>query len=123
MNVLLSIKPEFAEKIFSGEKLYEFRKSIFKNSSVNKIIVYVSAPTKMVLGEFTFSQILHDEVSVLWEKTKEHSGITEDFYLDYFSKKECAYAIKIDKVVRYKRARSLKEYNVNFPPQSFMYIA
>ena len=31
MKVLLSIKPEFAEKIFNGTKKYEFRKSIFKN--------------------------------------------------------------------------------------------
>ena len=42
---------------------------------------------------------------------------------DYFSKKESAYAIKIEKATRYKRARSLKEFNVNYPPQSFMYLA
>ena len=28
MTVLLSIKPEFADKIFSGEKKYEYRKYI-----------------------------------------------------------------------------------------------
>ena len=30
MKVLLSIKPEFVEKIFSGEKRFEYRKNIFK---------------------------------------------------------------------------------------------
>ena len=30
MKILLSIKPEFAEKIFSGSKKYEFRRRIFK---------------------------------------------------------------------------------------------
>lgn len=30
MEVLLAIKPEFVEKIFSGEKKYEFRKVVFK---------------------------------------------------------------------------------------------
>lgn len=30
MKVLLSIKPEFANKIFEGTKRFEFRKSIFK---------------------------------------------------------------------------------------------
>ena len=34
MKVLLSIKPEFAEKIFDGTKLYEFRRSIFKNKNI-----------------------------------------------------------------------------------------
>ena len=31
MKVLLSIKPEFAEKILNGTKRFEFRKGIFKN--------------------------------------------------------------------------------------------
>ena len=30
MNVLLSIKPRFVEKILEGEKRFEFRKGIFK---------------------------------------------------------------------------------------------
>ena len=30
MKVLLSIKPEFVEKIFSGEKRFEYRKFAFK---------------------------------------------------------------------------------------------
>ena len=45
MNVLLSIKPEFAFKIFDGTKKYEFRKSIFKKPGVKKVIVYASSPT------------------------------------------------------------------------------
>ena len=34
MKVLLSIKPEFADKIFNGTKKYEFRKEIFNGSEV-----------------------------------------------------------------------------------------
>lgn len=30
MKVLLSIKPEFVEKIFAGEKKFEYRRTIFK---------------------------------------------------------------------------------------------
>ena len=48
-NVLLSIKPEFAEKIFQGVKRYEFRKALFKNREVEKIIVYASAPVSKVI--------------------------------------------------------------------------
>lgn len=39
MKVLMSIKPEFVEKIFARKKRYEYRKSIFKKS-ISKIIVY-----------------------------------------------------------------------------------
>ena len=34
MKVVISIKPEFANKIFDGTKKFEFRKSIFKNEDV-----------------------------------------------------------------------------------------
>ena len=36
MKVVLSIKPEFAFKIFDGTKQFEFRKAIFKNPAVKK---------------------------------------------------------------------------------------
>ena len=36
MKVLLSIKPEYVDKIFSGEKRYEYRKSMFKNKNIDK---------------------------------------------------------------------------------------
>ena len=43
MKVLLSIKPEFANKIFEGTKRFEFRKSIFKKE-VKTVVVYASSP-------------------------------------------------------------------------------
>lgn len=102
MKVLLSIKPEFAEKIFDGSKRYEFRKSIFKNSSVDIIVVYASAPVQQVIGEFDVEDILVENPSELWHKTKEHSGITKDFFDQYFKVKDKGYAIKISKTRRYK---------------------
>lgn len=44
MRVLLSIKPEFVEKIFSGEKLYEYRKAAFKNEGISSIVIYSTMP-------------------------------------------------------------------------------
>jgi predicted transcriptional regulator len=38
MKVVLSIKPGFAEKIFSGEKKFEFRRAIFKDRSVKTVL-------------------------------------------------------------------------------------
>ena len=39
MKVLLSIKPEFVEKIISGEKKFEFRKSLPKREGITTIVV------------------------------------------------------------------------------------
>ena len=43
---LLSIKPEYAEKIFAGIKTYEYRRKIFKDGSVKTVVVYVTSPIK-----------------------------------------------------------------------------
>lgn len=122
MTVLLSIKPEFAEKIFDGTKKYEFRKSIFKNADVKTVIVYASSPVQRVIGEFTIDRILNDDLSTIWNETERHAGITHDFYMSYFANKEKAYAIKIRNAKRYVHARRLSDYNIHYAPQSFAYI-
>jgi predicted transcriptional regulator len=70
MKVLLSIKPEFAEMIFSGSKRYEFRRSIFRNPDVKTIVVYASSPVQKVIGEFEIETIINAELENLWKQTK-----------------------------------------------------
>lgn len=122
MKVLLSIKPEFAHRIFEGTKQYEFRRAIFKNPNVKTIIVYASSPLKKVIGEFEVDCILSDDVEKIWEETKDHAGIDKRYYLEYFSSKKSAYAIKVKKYKHYKKYLDIKEtYGIN-APQSFAYV-
>ncbi len=121
-EVLMSIKPEFAEKIFYGNKKFEFRKTIFKNTNVHKVIVYASSPIQRIIGEFEITDILNDDVEKIWDITADYSGITKDYYMSYFSNKKKAYAIKIGKTKLYKEVRNLSDYNLKVAPQSFAYI-
>jgi predicted transcriptional regulator len=84
MKILLSIKPEFADKIFNGSKRFEFRKNIFKNKSVRTVVVYVTRPVGKIVGEFDINEIINDEPKVLWKRTHEFAGITKDFFDAYF---------------------------------------
>jgi len=122
MKVLLSIKPEFAEKIFDGSKKYEFRRTIFKNPNVKKIIVYASSPIQKVIGEFEIEQIIHYNLATLWNETEEFSGISKDYFLKYFENKENGFAIKIKKAKRYKIPMCIREDFNSLPPQSFLYL-
>jgi len=122
MKVLLSIKPEFAFKIFDGEKRFEFRKVIFKNPNVKTVVVYASSPVQQVIGEFEIDGILSSSPNEIWELTKKYSGISEIYFHEYFENKLLAHAIKIKNTKKYKRPLSLKEdFNV-LPPQSYMYL-
>lgn len=122
MKVVLSIKPEFANKIFDGTKHYEFRRAIFKNPNVKRVIVYSSSPVQKVIGEFEIENILNHDLKTLWNLTKEFSGISADYFYQYFGDKENGFAIKIKKTKLYKIPKCLRQdYNL-LPPQSFLYL-
>lgn len=123
MQVLLSIKPEFANKIFDGSKKFEFRKAIFKNKDIKKIVVYASAPVSKVIGEFEIEEIIKDEINTLWETTEKWSGIHKEFYDDYFSNRDYGYAIKVKNIKLYKQQYDVFERFGLKAPQSFAYIS
>jgi len=122
MKVLLSIKPEFANKIFEGTKKYEFRKSIFKRDDVKTVVVYASSPMQRVIGEFEIKGILHKEVESLWQITEPFAGINKDFYNEYFADKEKAFAIQVGKIRKYQTPKRLSDYDIDYAPQSFAYL-
>lgn len=122
MKVLLSIKPEYAFKIFDGTKKFEFRKVIFKKPNIKTVVVYASSPVQQVIGEFEIDDIFSLDPEVLWKMTKEYSGISEDFFFEYFAERQIAHAIKIKKTKIYKKPLSIKvSFNVA-PPQSYVYL-
>jgi predicted transcriptional regulator len=122
MKVLLSIRPEFALRIFDGSKRYEYRRSIFKRGAVTKVIVYASAPIQKVIGEFEIGDILHDEPLELWARTQSYAGISQDRFLAYFSNIAKGYAIVIRSPTMYSAPLPLNHFMVSSPPQSFVYL-
>ena len=121
MKVVLSIKPEFANKIFDGTKKFEFRKAIFKNDKIKTVIVYSSSPVQQVIGEFEIERIIYHDIDTLWGLTQNESGITEDYFYKYFADRLQGFAIEIKKVKKYKTPKCLRtDFNL-FPPQSFAY--
>ena len=122
MRALLSIKPEYAEKILSGVKKYEFRKVIFKKD-IDTVVIYATKPVGMVIGEFKVDDILRDQPHELWEKTKKYSGVTQSFFDQYFDGRTLAFAIQVKNPFRYHKPFDLKKFlPKGIAPQSFCYI-
>ncbi|UTS88161.1 ASCH domain-containing protein [Rhizobium anhuiense] len=123
MKVLLSIKPEFAEKIFEGTKRYEFRKSMFRDKAVRTVVVYVTRPVGQIIGEFDIDEILCEQPERLWQLTKSHSGITREFFDSYFSGRSTSFALVVGATRRYHPPIDPAVFFDNFtPPQSYMYV-
>lgn len=119
--ILLPIKPEYADKIFSGVKKYEFRKLLAK-SNVDKILVYSTYPVMKVTGEVDVIGTLSLSPSALWEKTKKEAGISRARFRSYFFGRKIGYAYKLGKATKYDVSHSLADYNIRKAPQSLIYI-
>ncbi|GGN25365.1 hypothetical protein [Halarchaeum nitratireducens] len=125
MDVLLSIKPEFAEKILGEEKRYEFRKTRFSDpSTVDTVFMYASAPVQKIVGSFTLNGIAEGTPAELWRDYGPDSGITDrSRFMDYFEGAETGYAIEVSDVHRLSNPIDPQEQVKNFrPPVSFQYI-
>lgn len=122
MNAILSVKPEYAMKLLSGEKLYEYRKTVFRRP-VEKVYIYASSPICMIVGEFRIDDVLEATPNELWASTRSASGVTRSFFFRYFKGKKKAYAIKVKDVVSY--AIPLSPYTVQEDfkaPQNYIYV-
>ncbi|HHK1297028.1 TPA: hypothetical protein ACQODR_001213, partial [Streptococcus pyogenes] len=58
-----------------------------------------------IVGFFTIKQVLRDEPEKIWQKTSKKSGITKDFFDEYYSGKNKAVAIEIDGCLLTKHLR------------------
>lgn len=119
-NIILPIKPLYADKILNGEKKYEYRKKLCQKD-VGKIYIYATAPIKKIIGEAEVVQKLEMNKSDLWDMTKKYSGISRKFYDSYFANQSCACAYQIGKIKRYRKPLTLESLGIEYVPQSFVY--
>lgn len=121
-KILMPINPEYVEKILSGDKKYEYRKIKAKRKNIDKMIIYSTSPVMKVVAEVEIEEILEESPKMLWEQTKEKSGITEEFYNKYYKNKDTAVAYKLGNIKVYKKQKRLNEIGINYVPQSFVYM-
>lgn len=121
LKMLLSIHPNYMTSILQGIKLYELRKIRCK-PEVSGIIFYVTSPEKCVVAEALIGDILEGSVDDIWIQVKEHAGVSYDFYKRYYNGKERAVAYRLKNVRRYDKPKTLKDYGLSCPPQSFAYV-
>lgn len=119
--LLLSIKPEYVEKILQGTKKFEYRKRLAKED-ISIIYIYSTSPLKKVVASVKIIERLSAPPNSLWEKTKSSAGISRAKYQAYFRGCKIAYAYKLGEVEVFDKSKSLIEYGIQFAPQSFIYI-
>lgn len=120
-NIVLPIKPIFAKQILCNKKKYEFRKKLCI-ANVDKIYLYATMPTKCIVGEVEVCAKLIMEKSKLWNVAEEFSGISLEYYENYFRDTQMGSAYFLGKAQRYDRGITLADVGISYPPQSFVYV-
>lgn len=120
-SILLAVKSEYVKRIFSGEKTFEYRKRIPKQS-VERIIIYETSPCERIVGIVNVEGVMKDTPTCLWNKTFSQGGISQEAYMDYYAGSDVAYAFVLGEVRRFSKDIKLCEIGVLHPPQSFQYI-
>ena len=116
-RMLLSIKPEYVNKIVAGKKKYECRK-FHCREDVDTIVIYATAPVKQVIGEVSIISIIEDAVDEVWKQTRPEGGITKKAFMEYYKNKQVAIAYQLGEVMQYDEPMSLSDVGLSYVPQS-----
>lgn len=125
LSILISIKPIYVDLIFSGDKTVELRRVFPKNlPDDTEVIIYASSPTKSIVGRARIKNIEEQPIDKLWEILGHRTGVTFEYFNEYFKGKDRGYGLIVDKIEQFSVPYplcALRE-TLNFsPPQSFMY--
>ena len=130
--LLLSIKPEYASKIFSGEKTVELRRVRTRLTQDDIVLVYVSSPTKALVGLFEVENIiqkkieLQQDIKAYWNLVYEKAGISCQDFEKYYQGASFFVGIflrnpkKFDVSINLENLR--KQIPEFTPPQSYRYL-
>lgn len=120
-KIILAIKPKYVDEILAGIKRYEYRTRVPKNP-ISTIYIYETAPMKKVVAEVQVIKILALSPNDLWEETQKFSGITKQFFDEYFFDRKIAYAYKLGAIKVYEKPLELENFGLKKAPQSFAYV-
>jgi predicted transcriptional regulator len=120
---LMSIQPQFAERIITGDKRVEFRKTLFRYP-LSHVIIYCTEPVQQVIGFFEVEALDTATPQNLWERYSQVSGIPQGTFNAYYANCTTGVAIKIGRVFKLEEAVPLSVIDeILLPPQSFRYLS
>ena len=129
-SIMLSIHPKWAEKIYSGEKTIEWRKTYPKKLwyGGQKVFIYETRPIGKITGYFVLKNIDYydkngKDAKFLIKENVERMGCVSITELNkYQGNGECVYAWEIVEAVKYENPQTLADFGLKRAPQSWQYV-
>lgn len=123
--LFIAVKPEYANKLISGEKDIELRKTKPHVQAGDYAIIYASAPAKAVCGYGKIKRIILCSPQEMWANYSTRLGIKEQDFLIYYdsSNKSVGIEFEMIKSINPISLDDLRRVAPNFhPPQTYRYV-
>lgn len=124
--LLISVRPEFAEKILNGTKTIELRKSSPNVNVGDLVIIYSTIPERAIVGTCVVKDIMKRSPRQLWRGYSSKMGIDKKRYFAYFKDSNVAIGIVLTGIDKLDKKLSLdlvrKAIPKFSPPQTFGYL-
>lgn len=132
MDILLSIHPKWAKKIYNCEKTVEWRKSRpilceLIEEKTDKVFIYETAPVCRVTGYFVLESfrtlnIKHAKKFDYAKSLLDRGCVSYAELVKYQGDSDELVAWLIEREVKFDVPRTLEDFGFKRPPQSWRYI-
>lgn len=120
-SIILSIHSKHAEKIYSGEKVWEFRKTVPKGEDPWMCWFYEAKPKGLITGVCLIDDLWLADPEWLWEECQDGAGITKEEFFKYFKGHKMGYAWDVEKATTISTPLPISNFNLTKAPQSWCY--
>jgi predicted transcriptional regulator len=124
--LLISIHPEFVEKIFAGQKRVEVRRRRPKLNNGDVIAIYATAPRCELVGLTRVVEVHESTPLELWDSVAADAAIDRGRYDRYFAGSKTAIGIVLEDPRPFPRPATLGDLRQIWPgfhpPQGFCYL-
>ncbi len=124
--LLISIHPEFVDKIFAGQKRVELRRRKSKLKSGELMVIYATSPRCELVGFARVVNVHEGTPTGLWDAVADDAAIDRRRYDAYFSGSTKAVAIVLEEPTAFTSPIALEELRQVWPgfhpPQGFNYL-
>ena len=106
-QVILSLKPQYAELILSGEKTIELRNRVVRMEPGTVIWIYATKPVGGIVALAELDSIVHDTPSEIWLRFQREMCIDRAHFDSYIDNRESVSALKLSSVRKLKQLVTL----------------
>ena len=121
-QAILSLKPQYAELIISGEKTVELRNRVVRMEPGTVIWIYATRPVGGIVALAELDSVVHDAPAEIWIRYEREMCIDKEHFDSYIDNRESVSALKLSSVRKLKHSVTLdwiRQSIGNFQPPQF----